>query len=168
MKTQFSRRGTNLKGWAWLGAMLLSAAGLPAVLTPTATEVDIRRDATVAAIERVTPSVVNIRTSKLVQRNTLEDEIRRRYFGWKNNAPAAEEINNIGSGVIIDATEDEGYILTNFHVLQQAQRVQVQLWDGREYRGRAVAQDEPEGSGAAENCAQARRQAVRSGDDGAG
>ena len=119
--------------WVWLSALLLSVGGLRAALTPAAPEVDIRRDATVAAIERVTPSVVNIRTAKLVQRNTLEDEIRRRYFGWKNNAPAEEEINNIGSGVIIDATEDEGYILTNFHVLQQAQRVQVQLWDGREY-----------------------------------
>lgn len=119
--------------WVWLSALLISVGGLRAALAPAAPEVDIRRDATVAAIERVTPSVVNIRTAKLVQRNTLEDEIRRRYFGWKSNAPAEEEINNIGSGVIIDATEDEGYILTNFHVLQQAQRVQVQLWDGREY-----------------------------------
>ncbi len=119
--------------WAWLSAWLLSVGVLQGAGAPATPEVDIRRDFTVAAIERVTPSVVNIRTSKLVQRNTLEDEIRRRYFGWKSTAPTAEEINNIGSGVIIDATEDEGYILTNFHVLQQAQRVQVQLWDGREY-----------------------------------
>jgi serine protease Do len=119
--------------WAWLSAWLLAVGALQAAVAPAAPEVDIRRDATVAAIERVTPSVVNIRTSKLVQRNTLEDEIRRRYFGWKSTAPTEEEINSIGSGVIIEATEDEGYILTNFHVLQQAQRVQVQLWDGREY-----------------------------------
>jgi serine protease Do len=119
--------------WAWLSAWLLSVGMLQGAVAPVTPEGDIRRDATVAAIERAMPSVVNIRTSKLVQRNTLEDEIRRRYFGWKNTAPAEEEINNIGSGVIIEATEDEGYILTNFHVLQQAQRVQVQLWDGREY-----------------------------------
>ncbi len=105
---------------------------LHAVVAP---EVDIRRDATVAAIERVMPSVVNIRTSRLVRRNTPDEEILRRYFGWKINSsgPAEEQINSIGSGVIIDATDEEGYILTNFHVLRQAQRVQVQLWDGREY-----------------------------------
>src|SRR6188768_4225837 len=137
MKTRLSRRGMDPSRWAWLSAWLLSVgvlhAALAPAMAPAAPDVDIRRDFTVAAIERVTPSVVNIRTSKLVQRNTLEDEIRRRYFGWKSTAPTEEEINSIGSGVIIEATEDEGYILTNFHVLQQAQRVQVQLWDGREY-----------------------------------
>lgn len=124
--------------WVWLGALLLSVGGLRAALTPAPPEVDIRRDATVAAIERVMPSVVNIRTSKLVQRNTPEDEFLRRYFGRKSTAPTEEEINNIGSGVIVEATEDEGYILTNLHVLRQAQRVQVQLWDGREYEAEVL------------------------------
>jgi len=133
MKTRLSRQQTNHSRWAWLSAWLLSVGVLQAAVAPAAPEVDIRRDFTVAAIERVTPSVVNIRTSKLVQRNTPEDEFRRRFFGWKSNAPAEEEINSIGSGVIIEATDEEGYILTNLHVLRQAQRVQVQLWDGREY-----------------------------------
>lgn len=111
--------------------------GLVASKAVTA-DVDIRRDLTVAAIERVMPSVVNIRTSKLVQRNTPEDEFLRRYFGRKSTAPTEEEINNIGSGVIIEVTDDEGYILTNLHVLRQAQRVQVQLWDGREYEAEVL------------------------------
>ncbi|MCO5051707.1 MAG: trypsin-like peptidase domain-containing protein [Verrucomicrobiae bacterium] len=112
-------------------ALLANVGAAPA----PAAEVDIRRNATVAAIERVTPSVVNIRTSKLVRRNTAEEEFYRRFFGWNlaGSGPAEEQINNIGSGVIVEATDDEGYILTNFHVLQQAERVQVQLWDGREY-----------------------------------
>lgn len=116
-----------------LSAFLLALGILRTPAAAVAPDVDIRRDATVVAIERVMPSVVNIRTSKLVQRNTPEEEFRRRYFGWKSNAPTEEEINSIGSGVIIEATDDEGYILTNLHVLRQAQRVQVQLWDGREY-----------------------------------
>jgi len=116
----------------WLGVWFLSVCLLHAAVTP---DVDIRRDATVVAIERVMPSVVNIRTSRLVRRNTPDEEMLRRYFGWKVNSsgPAEEQINSIGSGVIVDSTDEEGYILTNFHVLRQAQRVQVQLWDGREY-----------------------------------
>jgi len=123
----------NRTGWLWLTTALSSLG----ILTARAitSDLDIRRDATVAAIEKVTPSVVNIRTSKLVQRNTREEEIARRYFGWNvgGSGPAEERINSIGSGVIAEATDDEAYILTNFHVLQQAERVQVQLWDGREY-----------------------------------
>lgn len=123
----------NRAGWLWLTAALSSWGLLPAPANTDST--DIRHNATVAAIEKVTPSVVNIRTSKLVRRNTPEEEFFRRYFGWNltGSGPAEEQVNNIGSGVLVEATEDEGYILTNFHVLQQAERVQVQLWDGREY-----------------------------------
>ncbi len=122
----FRRAGTG----ALILACLASFSGAQAPLRDT----DIRRNATVAAIERVTPSVVNIRTSKLVRRNTPEEEFYRRFFGWNlaGSGPAEEQVN-IGSGVIVEATDEEGYILTNFHVLQQAERVQVQLWDGREY-----------------------------------
>lgn len=132
MKTRLSRRGLPKDRWTWLGAWLLSVGMLHAAVAP---EVDIRRDATVAAIERVMPSVVNIRTSKLVRRNTPDEDFARRFFGWNigGSGQPEEQINSIGSGVIIEATDDEGYILTNLHVLRQAQRVQVQLWDGREY-----------------------------------
>lgn len=134
MKTRLSRRAFEKAGW--FGAWLLSLGMLRAAVVPAAVpEVDIRRDATVAAIEKVTPSVVNIRTSKLVRRNTPDEEFARRFFGWNvaGSGQPEEQINSIGSGVIIEATDDEAYILTNFHVLRQAQRVQVQLWDGREY-----------------------------------
>lgn len=132
MNTRLSQKGWDKSWWGWLVAWLVSVGVLQAAVAP---EVDIRRDATVAAIEKVTPSVVNIRTSKLVRSNTPEEEFARRYFGWNvgGGGPAEEQINSIGSGVIVEATDDEAYILTNLHVLRQAQRVQVQLWDGREY-----------------------------------
>lgn len=100
----------------------MSAPAIPA-------EVDIRRDATVAAIERVIPSVVNIRTAQLVRRNDPYEEMMRRFYGLNDDAEASE----VGSGVIVDAVGEEGYILTNVHVLERANRVQVQLSDGREY-----------------------------------
>lgn len=108
--------------------------GLGLVATKAVTsDVDIRRDSTVAAIERVMPSVVNIRTSELVRRNDPYEEMFRRFYGLKDDATPKERIVSVGSGVIIDEVGEIGYILTNLHVLERAQRAQVQLWDGREY-----------------------------------
>lgn len=115
-------------------ALCFVSGAIAATSLPSTTEVDIRRDATVVAIDRVMPSVVNIRTSQLIRRNNDPYEtIFRRFYGL-NEAPQVEEHpSDVGSGVIIDAVGDEGYILTNVHVVRRASRVQVQLWDGREY-----------------------------------
>ncbi len=87
---------------------------------------DIRRDATVAAIEQVMPSVVNIATETVIEYHEFYDELLRRFYGW----PRQQRSLSLGSGVIIDP---DGYILTNFHVVRRASRIQVKLWDGREY-----------------------------------
>lgn len=92
---------------------------------------DVRRDATVEAVEEVMPSVVNIATSRLVEYNDFYDAFFRRFYG--DNPQREEQINSIGSGVIIEALGEEGYILTNLHVVRRATRIQVQLWDGRVY-----------------------------------
>jgi len=102
-------------------------------------EVDIRRDVTVAAIERVMPSVVNIATSHLVREYDDPYEVmRRRFFGLPTKPDIKERLYNIGSGVIIDEAGDEAYILTNFHVVAGAKRVQVQLMDGRVYDAEVI------------------------------
>ena len=94
---------------------------------------DIRRDAAVIAIEQVIPSVVNIRTTQLVRRNDPYETIFRRFYGLPDNSQIEERPSDVGSGVIIDEVGEDGYILTNIHVVNRASRVQVQLWDGREY-----------------------------------
>lgn len=131
MKMKLPRRNHGKTGWLWLGACLLGLGGLASRSAPL--EVDIRRDTTVAAIERVMPSVVNIRTSQLVRRNDPYDAIFRRFYGLDETPKIEERPSDIGSGVIIDEVGEEGYILTNVHVVDRANRVQVQLWDGREY-----------------------------------
>jgi serine protease Do len=76
---------------------------------------------------RIEPSVVHIDTSQEVEmgRNRSSDE-------WGLQFPPGRrrfERQGQGSGVVVDA--ENGYVLTNFHVVQNASRVQVNLSDGR-------------------------------------
>jgi S1-C subfamily serine protease len=81
---------------------------------------DIRRDATVLAIEQVMPSVVNIRTRTIVPVRDQFDALYRQLMRLPNS------YISLGSGVIID---EAGYLLTNDHVVRRAQEIQVQLND---------------------------------------
>jgi len=110
------------------------AAG-PTVAPPAGVDWDVRRDAAVAATEQAMPSVVNIRTSRIVEYSDFYDPIFREFFGLNGPTRRREELNSIGSGVIID---EEGYVLTNVHVLRRATRVQVQLSDGRVYDAKPI------------------------------
>ncbi len=103
-----------------------SSPGAPAV----SQNLDVRKDAVVMAIEKVIPSVVNIATETIIQRHDWYEELLRNFYGWPGARPRQERSINLGSGVIID---EEGHVLTNFHVVSRANRVQVKLWDGREY-----------------------------------
>jgi len=88
-----------------------------------AIDTDARHDATVEAIEKVLPSVVNIATATVIQYHDFYDDLLRQFYGM--NRPA-REIMEAGSGVIID---EEGYVLTNLHVVRGASKVQVKLSD---------------------------------------
>lgn len=86
---------------------------------------DIRRDATVQVVERVMPSVVNI-----MCRTQRE---RRGYFydWWRDNLmPYTQKLPpqlSAGSGVIVD---EAGYVLTNVHVVEEADEILCKLSDG--------------------------------------
>jgi len=95
-----------------------------------AAEGDIRRDATVEAVQRVMPSVVNVATEEVVPiRDPLENLFRDFFNPYYRNRPPNTQFS-LGSGVIID---EEGFVLTNFHVVGRASRVWIKLSDGREY-----------------------------------
>ena len=114
-------------------AALLSAA-LPATLVRGA-EVDVRRDATVDAVERVMPSVVNIATLEIVEYSDPFSRMFREFWDPYYRRREADTRYSLGSGVIID---EEGYVLTNLHVVRRASKVWVKLADGREFEGRAI------------------------------
>lgn len=88
------------------------------------------------------PSVVNVFTSKQVrsQRNPLmDDPLFRRFFGDRlppDNRP--QRVSNLGSGVIVS---DDGYILTNHHVIEAADEIQVALSDGLTLDAKVVGTD---------------------------
>src|SRR5262249_41647074 len=109
---------------------LLFVTLLTLIATPSpAASDDVRRDATVAAVEQVMPSVVNIATETVIEYHDFYEDLLRQFYGWTGR-PRQEKYISLGSGVIID---EEGYVLTNFHVIRRASRIQVKLWDGREY-----------------------------------
>jgi Do/DeqQ family serine protease len=92
-------------------------------------------------LERVTPAVVNISTISHVR---AEDHplLRDPFFRWFLEIPRqrTERHNqSLGSGVIVDAAR--GHVLTNHHVIEKADEIQVTLHDGRELRASLLGAD---------------------------
>jgi len=92
-------------------------------------------------VERASPAVVNIRVSQTVtQRSPIGDEAFRRFFGIPDSGGGSQEVASAGSGVIVDAKR--GYILTNHHVVADADEIQVSLMDGEILDAEIVGSDE--------------------------
>jgi len=96
-----------------IGAMALA---LLATATAAPAQTDIRRDAVVQAVEKVMPCVVNVATESVVEAHNPIEEL---FYGSRSHSA-------LGSGVIIS---DDGYLLTNLHVVNRATRIQVKLSD---------------------------------------
>ncbi len=88
-------------------------------------------------LDRVLPAVVNISTTsriRVADHPLMQDPFFRRFFG-----PQERESSSLGSGVIVDA--ENGYILTNHHVIDQAHEITVTLNDGRALEAELVGSD---------------------------
>ncbi|MGM3308651.1 HhoA/HhoB/HtrA family serine endopeptidase [Anabaena sp. WFMT] len=96
-----------------------------------------------AAVNRVGPAVVRIDTERTITRRVepmMEDPFLRRFFGdsFPQQSPT-EQLRGLGSGFILDKS---GLILTNAHVVDQADKVTVRLKDGRTFEGTVKGIDE--------------------------
>jgi S1-C subfamily serine protease len=96
-----------------------------------------------AAVNRVGSAVVRIDTEKTITRRVdplMEDPFFRRFFGesYPQQSPT-EQLRGLGSGFILDKS---GIILTNAHVVDQADKVTVRLKDGRTFEGKVQGIDE--------------------------
>ncbi len=95
------------------------------------------------AVELALPSVVNIYTSKIVQTRTnplLNDPLFNRFLNRQAIRPQDKIQRSLGSGVIVSP---EGYVLTNNHVVNDADRIRVLLADGRERLAKIIGYDAP-------------------------
>jgi Do/DeqQ family serine protease len=104
------------------------------------THATVRTSSYSDAVQRATPSVVNIFTSKEIrsQRHPLlNDPIFRRFFG--DQLPdEAQRASSLGSGVIVSTS---GYVLTNHHVVEAADEIEVALADGKKLLAKLVGND---------------------------
>jgi Do/DeqQ family serine protease len=111
---------------------LRQAATLPGAPARTASYSD--------AVRKAVPAVVNIFTSKAIKTPRhpfLDDPLFRRFFGNRlEDEP--QRAASLGSGVIVSS---KGYILTNHHVVEAADEIEVALADGKKLRARAVGSD---------------------------
>jgi len=92
-------------------------------------------------LERVTPAVVNVFSSTRVQVRTspfANDPFFRRFFDIPS-VPRERVQRSLGSGVIVDA--EDGLILTNNHVIDNADEIAVTLQDGREFQAEFIGAD---------------------------
>lgn len=100
-----------------------------------------------AVVKRVVPAVVNISSTKVVKQTASEDmePFFRQFFGDKyadqfrnHQQPRSHREKGLGSGVIVSP---DGYILTNNHVVDGADTVNVTLQDKREFKAKVIGTD---------------------------
>ena len=91
------------------------------------------------AVTASAPAVVNVYATKVIRRRThplLQDPIFRRFFG--DQGRGEQRNSNLGSGVILN---QDGYLITNAHVIREADEILVTLADGRQSQGEVVGVD---------------------------
>jgi serine protease Do/serine protease DegQ len=120
-----------------LGVALLAAGSVgPALAQRSADSANAPLPTLAPMIERVSPSVVNISVSGHVKFNNelSQDPLFKRYF------PPEQEFQSAGSGVIVDAAH--GYILTNQHVIANAEKITITLLDNRTMEAKVIGTDD--------------------------
>jgi serine protease Do len=113
------------------------------VYTPPANSVGVldTGKAFTEIVSTVSPVVVNISTSKTIQRVTqpfYNDPFFDQQYNPFSETPGRWKEQSLGSGVIVT---DDGYIITNNHVIEHADEIKVTLYDKRSFKGKVIGTD---------------------------
>ncbi len=93
-------------------------------------------------VERTRPAVVNIATRGHVDikdHPLLDDPFFKRFFRGYGDIPQIQETTSLGSGVVIDAKK--GYIVTNHHVVEDADEIAVTMHNGHGFEAKLIGSD---------------------------
>ena len=91
------------------------------------------------AAKKVMPAVVNVFTTTEIKSHPFMDDPRFRFFfGDQFGEDVPQQSSSLGSGVIVNSS---GYILTNHHVVESADQIEVMLSDGRHAKAHVIGSD---------------------------
>ncbi len=164
-RAPLSRRATRTIGAAIAGLLLLTGAAyhgiatdthaaanaIPAVTTSIQHAVDGSRDSYADVVRVVAPAVVTIRTEGKAKMSPTQfddgNDLLRRFFGDQfdqgdrgGRGSRAPKQRALGSGVIVS---NDGYIMTNYHVVADADVIKVETTEGRSFTAKVIGTDKP-------------------------
>lgn len=91
------------------------------------------------AVTSASKSVVNIYTTQKVKQHPyMDDPILRRFFEFQGRFPEQKDSTNLGSGVVIS---DDGFIITNAHVIKGADDIVIAFNDGKKAKAKLIGSD---------------------------
>ncbi len=135
------QRLRKIRQHQWSLALLLIALTIGLHLESADAKESLRRSAIVVAVEKVSPSVVNISTTVTEKVSPFfpfgGDEFFKDFFPEMFSREYKH--SSLGSGVIIDG--EKGYIVTNHHVVARATEIKVITSNQKEYKGRSLGSD---------------------------
>ncbi|MBU6502877.1 MAG: trypsin-like serine protease [Burkholderiaceae bacterium] len=119
----------------WLGKMIPGRGVVAVIEAPAVNSSERVTRSLSTAAKKAAPAVVSINTSKLAETNpNSEDPWFKFFFGDQGGQPQT----SLGSGVIVSSS---GYILTNNHVVEGADEIEVVLDDGRHAQAKVIGTD---------------------------
>jgi serine protease Do len=127
----------NLKRFITIFTLLMNVLLVPIVARAEMPFANNQPSNLTQIMKKVMPAVVNISVVGVIP-TRYAPQLPPNAYPRNNRAP---HFQDVASGVIIDATK--GYIVTNAHVLRDAQTIAVTLSDGRRLRGRSIGLDVP-------------------------
>ncbi|QEL13829.1 trypsin-like peptidase domain-containing protein [Limnoglobus roseus] len=134
LTARFARRCLLSAGFAVGGfASYMATAQMPATPTRAADRPlgsNLRRDAMVDIVERMKAAVVNIHSERTIT-SSPDDPFRGTQL-------QPQRVKGMGTGIVLDP---RGYVVTNFHVIDDIQTIRVTLSDGKSVPARVIATD---------------------------